>query len=262
MQTRVLILRTAGTNCDLETEYAFRLAGAAAERLHVNVLRAAPERLHDFHVLALPGGFSYGDDLGSGKLLANELMVTLRGALDRFLDDGKLVVGICNGFQVLVKAGLLPGLDRWRQQATLTLNDSHRFEDRWVYLNTEPNCCPLAEDGERLYMPVAHAEGKFVVADEGLLDRMRENGQSVDTYCDPEGRPAGYPWNPNVSVAHIAGICDPTGRVLGMMPHPERHCLPLHDPRWPRRGLAEEGEGLRLFRRAVEFSAGRTATVT
>jgi phosphoribosylformylglycinamidine synthase len=257
MPANVLILRTAGTNCDRETDFAFRLAGGATASLHVNALRDAPERLDEFHVLAIPGGFSYGDDLGAGKVLANELIASLREPLERFLDDGKLVVGICNGFQVLVKTGLLPGLERWRQQATLTSNDSHRFEDRWTYVEAPENVCVLAEEGERLYLPVAHAEGKFIVESPEVLERMRANGQVVYRYTDAAGRSAGYPWNPNGSVDDIAGICDPTGRILGMMPHPERHCLPLHDPRWPRRGLRDEGEGLRIIRRAVEFVEDR-----
>ncbi len=254
MPVRVLILRTGGTNCDQETQFAFELAGATASRLHVNALRADPGRLDEYHILAIPGGFSYGDDLGAGTVLANELVATLKSGLDRFLEDGKLVIGICNGFQVLVKTGLLPALERWRQQATLTVNDSHRFEDRWVYLSAPETCCPLVESGETLYLPVAHAEGKFVLEEDRLLARLHENGQVIYRYTDPEGEPAGYPWNPNGSVGNIAGICDPSGRVVGLMPHPERHCLPTHDPRWPRRGLAREGEGLRLFRRAVHFA--------
>jgi len=253
VSANVLILRTAGTNCDQETDFAFRLAGAETTLLHVNALRAAPERLDEFHVLAIPGGFSYGDDLGAGKVLANELLASLRPALERFLNEGKLLIGICNGFQVLVKTGLLPGLERWTQQATLTFNDSHKFEDRWTYLQAAQNICLLAHGGERIYLPVAHAEGKFVVESDCVLDQMRRNGQIVYRYANPAGEPAGYPWNPNGSVDNIAAICDPTGRVLGIMPHPERHCLPLHDPRWPREGLKEEGEGLRVFRRAVRF---------
>jgi len=253
MTAHVLVLRTAGTNCDQETEFAFRLAGADTTRLHVNALRKAPQRLREFHVLAIPGGFSYGDDLGAGKVLANEMLATLRPAIEEFLADGKLIIGICNGFQVLVKTGLLPGLQRWRQQATLTFNDSGKFEDRWTYLEAPQTRCVLVEPGERVYLPVAHAEGKFVVEDESVLDELRRNGQIIYRYCDAEGNAAGYPWNPNGSVDNIAGICDPSGRVVGLMPHPERHCLPLHDPRWPRRGLQPQGEGLAFFRRAVQF---------
>ena len=253
MPVNVLILRTAGTNCDQETDFAFRLAGARTTLMHVNALRADPSALARHEVLTIPGGFSYGDDLGAGKVLANELVASLREPLEQFLEQGKLVLGICNGFQVLVKTGLLPGLERWKQQATLTFNDSHKFEDRWIHLKAPESRCALFEAGERVYLPVAHAEGKLVLESQGLLDELRRNGQIVCRYTDPRGGPAGYPWNPNGSVDDIAGICDPTGRIVGMMPHPERHCLPLHDPRWPREGLKAEGEGLRVFRRAVEF---------
>jgi len=253
MSVRVLVLRTAGTNCDEETAFAFRLAKAEVTKLHVNVLRSHPERMREFHVLVIPGGFSYGDDLGAGKVLANEMIASLRDPLQTFLDDGKVILGICNGFQVLVKTGLLPGVSMWNQQATLTFNDSHLFEDRWTYLHAPANRCVLVEDGERLYLPVAHAEGKFVVSDQDVLAQLHADGQIIYQYTDADGQLAGYPWNPNGSVDNVAGICDPTGRVLGMMPHPERHCLPLHDPRWPRQGLQSEGEGLRIFRRAVQF---------
>jgi phosphoribosylformylglycinamidine synthase len=254
MAVNVLILRTAGTNCDQETDFAFRLVGANTVRLHVNELRADQARLDEFQIAAIPGGFSYGDDLGAGKVLANELLANLRRPFERFLSDGKLLIGICNGFQVLVKTGLLPGLDRWKQQTTLTFNDSGRFEDRWIHLHAPWSRSVLAEAGERLYLPVAHAEGKFVAESEKVLNQMRDNGQIVYRYTNPEGELAAYPWNPNGSVDNIAAVCDPTGRILGMMPHPERHCLPLQDPRWPLEGPKEEGEGVRLFRRAVEFA--------
>jgi phosphoribosylformylglycinamidine synthase len=260
MSVDVLILRTAGTNCDEETDFAFRLAGARTEKLHINVLREDPGRLSEFQVMVLPGGFSYGDDLGAGKVLANELLASLRTAVDQFLGAGKLIVGICNGFQVLVKTGLLPGLSRWQQEATLTFNDSHKFEDRWTYLLATASNSPLFDDGDQFYLPVAHAEGKFVARDESVLRQMKENGQIVLRYTNRDGVSAGYPWNPNGSIDDVAAICDPTGRVLGMMPHPERHCLPVQDPRWPRKGLEQEGEGLSIFRRAVEYVAGVAGT--
>ena len=254
MKPRALILRTGGTNCDVETDFAFRQAGADTSRLHVNVLRDNPDRLMDFAILAVPGGFSYGDDLGAGKVLANELLTHLRPALEQFVEEGRLIIGICNGFQVLVKTGLLPGINRWQQEATLTFNDSHKFEDRWTYLKAPSSRSVLVEDGESIYLPVAHAEGKFVCEDASTLQRLSDNGQVVFRYVDPEGRAAGYPWNPNGSVDNIAAICDPTGRVLGMMPHPERHVLPYQHPRWTREGLKDEGDGLRIFRRAVNFA--------
>jgi len=252
---RVLVLRTAGTNCDEETAFAFRLAGAETTKLHINVLRDDPARLSEFSVLAIPGGFSYGDDLGAGTVLANEMLTLLRPALEQFIDSGKLIVGICNGFQVLVRTGLLPGLNRWEQEATLTINDSGRFEDRWTYLRAAPNRCVLVDDDDFIYTPVAHAEGKFVPRDDEVLAAMRENGQIVLRYTDAEGRTgAGYPCNPNGAVDDIAAVCDPTGRILGMMPHPERHCLPIHHPRWTREGLKDRGDGLCIFERAVNFA--------
>ena len=254
MAPKVLILRTAGTNCDEETDFAFRLAGAETTKLHVNVLRRDPAVLAEFAALAIPGGFSYGDDLGAGTVLANELLTLLRPALEEFIESGKLIIGICNGFQVLVRTGLLPALSRWRQQATLTINDSNKFEDRWTWLKAPANRSVLVEEDELVYLPVAHAEGKFVPVDQSVLEELRGNGQIVFRYVDPAGDPAGYPWNPNGSVDDIAAICDPTGRVLGMMPHPERHCLPIQHPRWTREGLKGEGDGLRIFRRAVQFA--------
>jgi len=250
---RVIVLRTAGTNCDEETAYAFERAGAVAERVHVNRLVERPARLRAYHVLVVPGGFSYGDDIASGKLLANEIRYRLDGAVERFLDEGKLILGICNGFQVLVKAGLLPGRPRGRVATTLTLNDSGRFEDRWVRLRVESDRCPFVARGDFMELPVAHGEGKFV-APRRTLRALEENRQVVFRYVGPDGRPgAGYPWNPNGSLADVAGICDPTGRVLGLMPHPERHVEPRQHPRWTREERGAEGDGARLFRNAVDY---------
>lgn len=254
MAAKTLILRTAGTNCDEETAFAFENAGSETEKLHVNQLQETPAVLTEFNILAIPGGFSYGDDLGAGTVLANELVALLKSVIEDFVESGRLVLGICNGFQVLVKTGLLPGINRWEQEATLTLNDSHKFEDRWTYLRTPRSRSVLVEDGELFYLPVAHAEGKFVPENKQVLRRLRNNGQIVFQYTDENGDTgAGYPQNPNGAVEDIAGVCDPTGRVLGMMPHPERHCLPLHHPRWTREGLADKGDGMVLFERAVQF---------
>jgi phosphoribosylformylglycinamidine synthase subunit PurQ / glutaminase len=256
MAVRVLILRTAGTNCDEETAFAFRLAGAETVKIHINEIRANPARLHEFSIMAIPGGFSYGDDLGAGTILANEMVTLLRPHLEEFIEQGKLVIGICNGFQVLVKSGLLPALTMWQQQATLTINDSNKFEDRWTYLKAPRSRCALLEEGEFIYLPVAHAEGKFVPANPDVLNALRENGQIVLRYTDQAGERAMYPWNPNGSVDDVAAVCDPTGRILGMMPHPERHCLPIQHPRWTREGLKERGDGLRVFERAVRQAEG------
>ena len=251
---RVVVLRTAGTNCDEETAYAFEKVGATVERVHVNRLADKPGSLSRYHILTLPGGFSYGDDIPSGKVLANELRHRLQDELKTFVKDGKLIIGICNGFQVLVKAGLLPGLKRGAVQATLTYNDSNRFEDRWVHLKAGDTPCAFVKPGEDMYIPVAHGEGKFE-ADKAVLRELKKCGLIVFRYVGPDGSTgADYPWNPNGSMDDIAGICDPTGRIFGLMPHPERHVEGTHHPRWTREGAKAEGEGLKVFRNAVEFA--------
>lgn len=252
-KVNVLILRTAGTNCDQETAYAFEKAGASTEKLHINRVFERSAELDRFHVLAIPGGFTYGDDIASGKVLANELRFKLRDAVAKFVRDGKLIIGICNGFQALVKAGLLPW-EEGRSDATLTFNDSNRFEDRWVYLKACSGTSAFVKEGDDIYAPVAHGEGKFVPRDDKVLSRLEGAGQVVFRYTGPDGSPAGYPWNPNGSVGNIAGICDPTGRIFGLMPHPERHVEPTQHPRWTRDGLKGEGDGLKVFRNAVTFA--------
>lgn len=258
MSVRVIVLRAAGTNCDAETAYAFRLAGADAETIHINKLIRREVLLDNYQILVIPGGFTYGDDVAAGAVLANELRHRLRSPIDRFLSEGKLMMGICNGFQAMMRAGLVPGIGNsaWHQQATLTTNDSCRYEDRWVHLRVEPSsACPFTSDIEPLlYLPVAHGEGKFLPENEDLLTRMDEQGQIVLRYVNPVGEPAGYPWNPNGSVSGVAGVCDPTGRVFGMMPHPERHILPTHHPRWTREGLKDSPDGMILFRNAVRYA--------
>ncbi|MBI2865254.1 MAG: phosphoribosylformylglycinamidine synthase I [Chloroflexi bacterium] len=253
---RTIVLRAAGINCDDETKYAFELAGSAAEKVHINQLVRGELRLGDYQILALPGGFSYGDDIASGRLLANELKNKLGDQLAGFVQQGGLVIGICNGFQVLVKAGLLPALsEEESQQVTLTYNESGKFEDRWVYLRVPPaGKCVFLTGVERLYLPVAHGEGRFVPGEVGVLSRLWQNGQMVLQYANPAGEIDGYPWNPNGSTDSIAGICDPTGRVFGLMPHPERFLHYTNHPRWTREKLPLEGDGLRIFRNAVDYA--------
>jgi phosphoribosylformylglycinamidine synthase len=243
-----------GINTDLEMAYALELAGALAERVHLNDLIVGEAELSNYEIFVIPGGFSFADDLGAGKVLAERLRVHLMDDLLHFIEEGKLVLGVCNGFQALIKLGLLPALERYGvQEATLTFNDSGHFEDRWVYLEHEcDSVCVFTRGLERIYLPVRHAEGKFVPKDEGVLKRLNANGQVVLRYVDPEGRPAGYPWNPNGSVDNIAGICDPTGRVFGLMPHPEAYLYRYHHPRWTREEVPQEGQGLQIFRNAVE----------
>jgi phosphoribosylformylglycinamidine synthase len=250
---RVLILRAPGANCDVEAQFAFERAGAVAERVHINRLRENPAELQRYQVLVVPGGFTYGDDVAAGKILANQLAYFLGEALRRFRDAEKLILGICNGFQALLKAGLLLPPDEDGPLATLTNNANGRFEDRWVTLQASPGRCPFLTGIDRMDVPIAHGEGRFICREEWLLQGLQQSGQVVLRYASANGEPCGYPANPNGSHGDVAGICDATGRVLGLMPHPERHVLPTQHPRWTRRGLAYEGDGLPLFRNAVRF---------
>ena len=253
---RVAVLKAPGTNCDQETLHAFRLAGAEAELVWIQDLMEVPGRLDQYQILAIPGGFTYGDDLGAGRLLASELTNRLQNQFEAFLKKDKLVIGICNGFQILVKAGILPsGRLGVPQEATLTWNDSGKFEDRWICLKSEFNVCIWTHGMEEiLELPVAHAEGKFLPKDPTVLEQLLGFGQIVFHYTDPRGTEAGYPWNPNGSVGNIAGICDPSGRVFGLMPHPERHVVGTQHPRWTREGRTGEGDGLRIFQNGVKWA--------
>jgi phosphoribosylformylglycinamidine synthase len=261
MKPRVLVLTGYGINCDYETEYAFNMSrvGGRAERVHVNDLiddGVGSKALSDYDILAVPGGFSYGDDIAGGKVLANKLRHSLREQLDEFIEEGKLIIGICNGFQAMVKMGLLPALDRryGEQQITLTYNDSNKFEDRWVYLSVNPRSqCVFTKDIENLYLPVRHGEGKFLIGDDKVLARLKRRGQVVLRYVDEAGKPAGYPYNPNGSEDGIAGLCDPTGRIFGLMPHPEAYLFRTNHPRWTRERLPREGMGVAVFRNAVKY---------
>jgi phosphoribosylformylglycinamidine synthase len=245
---RVLILRAPGANCDAEAQFAFEQAGAVAERIHINRLRESPAELQRYQVLVVPGGFTYGDDVAAGKILGNQLAHFLGDALRRFRDADKLLLGICNGFQALLKAGLLLAPDEDGPLATLAHNASGKFEDRWITLKATPGRCPFLQGIDQMHVPVAHGEGRFLCREEWLLQGLEQSGQIVLRYSG-----SAYPDNPNGSQGDVAGICDATGRVLGLMPHPERHVLPTQHPQWTRRGLAAEGEGLKLFRNAVQF---------
>lgn len=252
---KAIILRAAGTNCDQESKAACEKVGFQADVVHVNRLFERPDRLKGYHFLFVPGGFSYGDDLGAGKVLANELKTRLMPEFRSFIRDGKLVLGVCNGFQVLVKAGLLPDPfdDGSSSQLTLANNDSGKFEDRWIFLKVSSAKSEFLKAEEILELPVAHGEGKFLPRDPALLGRWEKAGQLVLRYVDPEGREAGYPWNPNGSAGGVAGMCDPTGRVLGLMPHPERFQDAVNHPRWTRRGLEIQPDGLKFFLNAREY---------
>lgn len=240
---RALVVRTAGTNTDVETVVACERAGFKTELLHVNRLVEKPERFREHDCFVVPGGFSYGDDLGSGRVFANELRLRLLDPIREFVKSGKMVLGICNGFQVLVKSGLLPDpLSDGPPSVTLTFNDSGRFGDRWIRLKAVSSKCAWVAEGDELETAVTHGEGKFV-APAATIDRLEAAGQVVLKYVGG---------NPNGSLRDIAGICDPSGRVLGLMPHPEKHLDPTNHPRWTRGGDRRR-LGLSLFRTAFEF---------
>ena len=253
-EIRAIVLRAAGTNCDRETEHALRLAGATADRVHVN--RAIEDRslLDAYQILVFPGGFSYGDDVAAGKILANQVIHHFADAIRKFIDDGKLVLGICNGFQVLVKTGILPGFNGSRHEdATITCNDSGKFEDRWVHLAPGTNRCVFVEPERRIYLPIAHGEGKFVTKDDETLQRLVAEGFVAYRYVDADGEEGPYPINPNGSLASIAGLTDSTGRVLGLMPHPERYIRRTNHPHWSRLGPDLDPDGIKIFRNAVRY---------
>lgn len=257
-RVQAMVLTGFGINCERETAEAFRRAGAAPRLVHVNDLVAQPELLEEARVLAIPGGFSFGDDVASGKILANRLRFRLGGAIKRFVEEGKLAIGICNGFQVMVKMGLLPLFDgEFRQEVTVTHNHSGRFEDRWVHLRVNPDTpCVWLRGIDRLELPIRHGEGNFVPRDEEVRQRLHHMGQTALCYTRPDGEPAcgEFPFNPNGAVDDIAGICDPSGRVFGLMPHPECFMYRTNHPRWTREDLPAEGAGLRVFRNAVEYA--------
>ena len=254
----VLILRTAGTNCDVETEHAFRLAGADVDCLHVGRVFEAPDTLREYDILALPGGFSYGDDIAAGRLWANEFVHRLGSPLAEFVDAGKPVIGICNGFQALVRTGLLPGDGGLgAQTATLAGNDSGRYECRWTHLRVESGPCVFTEGMTGVIdMPVAHAEGRFV-ADDEVYDALEASGRVVLRYVHADGSDAAYPANPNGSRGGVAGVCNAAGTVLGLMPHPERFVERTQHPSWTRKGSPDVGHGLAIFENAVRYAASR-----
>ena len=296
-QPQVLILRAPGTNCDEETAFAFEQAGATAERVHINRLLENPDLADQSQILCIPGGFSYGDDVAAGRILANQIRHHLSDALHRFHAADKLILGICNGFQVLIKSGVL--LDDDPQEgppATLAWNDSGRYEDRWVRLGVEGSKSVFLRGIEALDLPVAHAEGKFVTRSPELLQELDCEGQLVLRYRrldagvpverisnpsasgmrdeGPGIRDQGperahssliphpssfplvpYPDNPNGSTANVAGVCDETGRVLGLMPHPERYIDATQHPHWTRGRAHQPGDGFGVFRNAVEYFA-------
>jgi phosphoribosylformylglycinamidine synthase len=251
-KVKVLVIRAPGTNRDGEAVFAFEKAGAEVTLAHVNQLIRGECNMFNYQVFVIPGGFSYGDDIASGRVLANELKLKFGQDMPKYIDDGRLVLGICNGFQVLVKSGFLPRVKQGEtSRVTLTNNDSGKFECRWVYLGVNKKSpCVFTKGMESMYVPVAHGEGKFA----GDLQVISEKNIAV-YYTDERGdRKAPYPFNPNGSVQNIAGICDDSGRVFGLMPHPEDHVLGTQHPQWTRLGAKKDGDGLPVFRNAVKWA--------
>lgn len=253
MKPRIIILKTDGTNCDQETAYAFEKAGASAQIVHLTQLKNKTYSLHDFDIIALPGGFSYGDDIASGRVFALELSVYLQEELAHFVAAKKPIIGICNGFQVLVQLGLLPFTTMGVRQATLTNNSSRQFECRWIKLIIEESPCIFTRElrGLEITLPVAHAEGHFYVASETLTEIERQQ-LAVIRYSHAGLSTQQYPTNPNGSVHAIAGICNPTGTIFGLMPHPERYVEYYQLPTW-RRAKIHKPHGLLFFEQAINY---------
>ncbi|MBI2829656.1 MAG: phosphoribosylformylglycinamidine synthase I [Chloroflexi bacterium] len=249
-KAKTLILRAPGTNCNEETAFAFEQAGAEATHVHVNQLIRQEQQLSDYQIMVIPGGFTYGDDIASGKVLANEFRLRLGEDIQRFTEKGGLILGICNGFQIMVRAGILPPFSNGVQKVTLTNNDSGKFECRWVHLQVnQKSPCIFTRGIESMYLPVAHGEGKLV-SDPTLLPKLNV----VVAYADENGNTgAGYPHNPNGAVNNIAGICDDSGRIFALMPHPERHIRPTQHPQWTRQPSKDRGDGFKIFQNAVEW---------
>jgi phosphoribosylformylglycinamidine synthase subunit PurQ / glutaminase len=252
---KVLILRTAGTNCDHETEFAWQLAGATAERVHLSRVIAEPRLLDDYQILTLPGGFSFGDDISAGRVFARQLERHLRDQLGTFVDAGKLVLGICNGFQVLVKAGLLPERNPTSRRCTIAANEPPGFQDRWVWLEAGDTPCAFLEPHRRYELPIAHGEGRVTFSSPADRNQVTQQRLAALRYVAPEN-PAGHaglPPNPNGSDGDLAGLCDSTGRVLGLMPHPERFVRWTQHPAWTSLPPREPGDGFAFFEQAVRY---------
>lgn len=261
---KAIVIAGNGTNCEREVAHACRLAGAEADIVHIADLLAGRVKLSDYHFLNLAGGFLDGDDLGSAKAGANRLkhaqvaagQASLADQLKQFVSEGRLVMGVCNGFQLMVKMGLLPAVGgEFTQKCTLTFNERGRFEDRWSWLKVDPESpCVYTKGLDSIYLPVRHGEGKFVTDSDATFQSFEDQHLNVVKYADADlNVTMEYPDNPNGSQGAVAGICDPTGRLFGLMPHPEAFIHRTHHPRWTREDLPEEGMGLALYRNAVKF---------
>ncbi|MDR3243875.1 MAG: phosphoribosylformylglycinamidine synthase I [Elusimicrobiota bacterium] len=258
-KAKVLILRTAGTNCDYETQSAFEECKAVVEKLHINAAIGEKDKILKYDILVFPGGFSYGDDIASGKILANEVKSKLGDILQKFASSKRPIIGICNGFQVLVKMGLLPDNKLFEQISTLSYNDSNKFECRWVYLKTKVSdkdkvkCLWTKNLPDIITLPIAHGEGKFIPKNKKIIDDLKKNHQIVLRYCDRDAGIPQYPLDPNGSVEQIAGICNPDGNVFGLMPHPERFVFAFQHPLRQSKDFGKYGWGKIIFQNAVDY---------
>lgn len=255
MKPQALVLQAHGTNRDYDVAEALTVAGAEPHPVPLNDLRAGKQHFADYQMLVVPGGFSYADALGAGKLLALDLNSYFKEAISAFVDSGKPVIGICNGFQALVKAGILPAASEHSSEATLTFNEQGNFECRWVHLSPVSQTCIWTKDLEdSIFCPVAHGEGNFQLSDTLFANTLTTQDQIALAYVYPNGSPANgdYPANPNGSMLDVAGICNPQGNVLGLMPHPENHIYPHQHPQWTR-GV-KGNSGLVLFENGVRYA--------
>jgi phosphoribosylformylglycinamidine synthase I len=262
-RVKALVITGYGLNCEKETACALNLAGAAAEMVHLNDILDGHRALAEFHLLAFIGGFSFGDHIGAGTVFANRVRCRMRDQLAQFVGDGKLIIGICNGFQTMTRLGLLPavGGNLFSQQVALAENSQGVFRDDWVMVRVNPDSpCVFTRGLDLLPLPVRHGEGRFVARDAKMLSRLEKENLVALRYADPEsGEPTmQFPHNPNGSVNAIAGICDPSGRIFGLMPHPEAYLSPFNHPQWTRQKLhgvlPEKGMGLAMFENAVRFA--------
>jgi len=257
---RVLILRAPGTNCDVETAFAFEQVGAKTCSVHVNRLIDDPRLGEGYQILCLPGGFSYGDDIAAGRILAQRLSVHLHELMEQFRSEQRLVLGICNGFQVMMRLGIFfPGAEH-PSPATLAHNAQSRFEDRWVHLVNQQSNSIFLQGIDQMFLPIAHAEGRFAIGQAELGAQLLSQGQLGLRYSDETGQTSDqrlpFPINPNGAELNVAGISDPSGRIFGLMPHPERFIDPTQHPYWTRLpDLPEFGQGRQIFQNAVNFFA-------
>ncbi|MDR0953012.1 MAG: phosphoribosylformylglycinamidine synthase I [Elusimicrobiota bacterium] len=244
-KAKALVVRTAGINCDIETKLALEKAGAVAELIHTNEITSGKTKILNYDILIFPGGFSYGDDIAGGKIWSVHID-KVYADVKKFIDSGRPVMGICNGFQVLTKLGFLPESKDKKQTASLTFNDSGVFIDKWVELKVNKNspCIFTKNLNDIIELPIAHGEGKIVIDDKTVLEELKKNNYIPLTYVD----------NPNGSVLDIAGVCNKRGNCFGLMPHPERYASPLHHPSWTRPQMQKvKAAGLEFFKNAVEY---------